>query len=268
MDDNAAQFTRSIPQHYDAGLGPVIFTHFADVLAELVADGSPARILETAAGTGISSAAIAVANPNAELVVTDLNGPMLEFARPKLPASARVETADAQALPFDDAAFDTVACQFGIMFLPDLAAGFREARRVLTPDGRFIFSVWDSHAKNRFAALTDGVITSHFPADPPPFYRVPFSRAEVDPLRDLAQESGFGEITIQVVPYDTTVPSWDSFADGLILGNPVSDQIRDRGGDLEAVKRDTIAELEAAFGASPTTMPIQAIFYVAKAREL
>ena len=115
MDDDAAQFTGSIPQYYDTGLGPVIFTHYADVVAGLVADGSPQRILETAAGTGLSSRAIAIANPGAELIVTDLNAPMLEFARAKLPEGTRVETADAQALPFDDASFDTVVCQFGVM---------------------------------------------------------------------------------------------------------------------------------------------------------
>ncbi len=266
MDDDAAQFTGSIPQYYDTGLGPVIFTHYADVVAGLVADGSPQRILETAAGTGLSSRAIAIANPGAELIVTDLNAPMLEFARAKLPEGTRVETADAQALPFDDASFDTVVCQFGVMFLPDLAAGFREARRVLRPGGRFVFSVWDSHARNRFAAVVNAVIAAHFPVDTPPFYRVPFAMSAVDPLRELAQDTGFGGVTIQVVPHLTAVPSWDAFAGGLILGNPVSDQIRSRGGDLDAVTHDVIAALVSEFGAAPATMPIQALFYAAEAR--
>lgn len=266
MVDDAAQFTGSIPQHYDAGLGPVIFTHYAEVVAGLVADRSPQRILETAAGTGISSQAIASKNPAAELIVTDLNAPMLEFARAKLPEGTRVETADAQALPFDDASFDTVVCQFGIMFLPDLAAGFREARRVLGPGGRYVFSVWDSHARNHFGAVVNGVITAHFPTDTPPFYRVPYAMSPVDPLRELAQDTGFSRVTVHVVPHDTPVPSWDDFADGLVLGNPVSDQIRSRGGDLDAVRRDAIAVLTSEFGAAPTTMPIQAIFYVAEAR--
>jgi SAM-dependent methyltransferase len=266
MVDDAAQFTGSIPQHYDAGLGPVIFTHYADVIAALVADGTPQRILETAAGTGISSRAIATTNPGAELIVTDLNAPMLEFARAKLPADTRVETADAQALPFDDARFDTVVCQFGIMFLPDLAAGFREARRVLGSGGRYVFSVWDSHSRNRFAAMVNDVIAAHFPTDTPPFYRVPFGMSSVDPLRELAQDSGFGPVTVHVVPHDTPVPSWDDFANGLILGNPVSDQIRSRGGDPDVVRSDVIAALSSEFGAAPTTMPIQAIFYVAEVR--
>jgi len=265
MADDAAQFTGSIPQYYDSGLGPVLFAHYAEVLAELVAAGAPRRILETAAGTGISSAAISRATPDADFVVTDLNAPMLEFARQKLPDGTRIEPADAQELPFDDASFDTVACQFGIMFLPELANGFREARRVLDIGGRYIFSVWDSHAKNPFAAFADRVITSHFPDDPPPFYRVPFGRSEVDPLRLLIQDEGFGEVTVHVVPHESAVGSWTDFADGLILGNPVSDQIRERGGDLDAIKADAVAAFSQEYGDAPATVPIQAIFYVAQA---
>ncbi len=54
------------------------------------------------------------------IVATDLNQPMLDHA-------ARVGTArevawrqaDALQLPFDDASFDAVVCQFGVMFFPD-----------------------------------------------------------------------------------------------------------------------------------------------------
>ena len=39
--------------------------------------------------------------------------------------------------------FDAVACQFGVMFFPDKVQGYKEARRVLRPGGRFLFNVWD-----------------------------------------------------------------------------------------------------------------------------
>ncbi|MGO4533751.1 hypothetical protein [Leifsonia sp. 2MCAF36] len=81
MDDDAAGFSGSIPAHYDSGLGPVIFRHYADVFGRAIAESRPRRILETAAGTGISSAAIVEHNPDAELVITDLNDGMLQFAR-------------------------------------------------------------------------------------------------------------------------------------------------------------------------------------------
>ena len=52
MTDDAA-FVGNIPQHYDQGLGPVIFADYADEMARRVAACSPMRVLEAAAGTGI-----------------------------------------------------------------------------------------------------------------------------------------------------------------------------------------------------------------------
>ncbi|MFP3466391.1 class I SAM-dependent methyltransferase [Leifsonia sp. SIMBA_070] len=257
--DDSTRFSGSVPEHYDTGLGPVLFQHYADVLGEEVALSRPHRILETAAGTGISSAAIAAHNPEAELVITDLNDGMLELARTKVPESTRIQVADAQALPFEEGSFDTVACQFGVMFLPDPAAGFSEARRVLAPGGVFLFSVWDSHANNRFAAIVDGLLRERFPDDPPPFYRVPFGMSDVEALRERAQAAGFGRVVIDVLPYETEVASWQGFADGLILGNPLADQVRSRSGDLPALIAATAGRLEAEYGRAPVAIPVQAI---------
>ena len=261
MDDDATGFLGSIPAHYDSGLGPVLFEHYADVLGRAVAETEPGRILEVAAGTGISSAAIARYSPRAELVITDLNEAMLHLAHAKVPAATRIDVADAQRLHFHDRSFDVVACQFGIMFLPDLPAAFREARRLLVPGGVYHFSVWDSHAKNRFAAITDGLLRETFPDDPPPFYRVPFGLSAVDALRDLAQASGFGRIRVDVLPYASTVASWSAFADGLLLGNPVADQLRRRSADIGGLMRELARRLEVEYGPAPADIPIQTLFY-------
>lgn len=263
MDENAAEFVGEIPHFYDTGLGPVIFSHYATVMGNRAAELAPKDVLETAAGTGIVSAELRQQLPDAALVVTDLNGPMLEIARARLDGTALVEAADAQSLQYADDSFDVVVCQFGLMFLPDLKAGFSEAARVLRPGGTFLFSVWDSHAHNPFAALVDGVLSATFAEQPPPFYRVPFGLSAVDPLRELAQAAGFGEIVIEVLPHATTITSWDDFAAGLIRGNPVVDQIRARGADpldVEGTVRDL---LEVEFGSAPTTMPIQTLLYAA-----
>ncbi len=46
--------------------------------------------------------------------------------------------ADAMQLPFRDGTFDAVVCQFGVMFFPERAKAFSEARRVLG-SGAFSF---------------------------------------------------------------------------------------------------------------------------------
>jgi hypothetical protein len=53
VKDDVARFIGSIPQHYDQSLGPLIFADYATDIARRVAACKPARVLETAAGTGI-----------------------------------------------------------------------------------------------------------------------------------------------------------------------------------------------------------------------
>lgn len=144
-----AIFTGSIAELYDLHLGGVLFAPYAEDLARRLAPMTGGRVLETAAGTGVVTAALANALPGAvEIVATDLNQGMLDQATAKGLRRVRWQQADALALPFGEAEFDVVACQCGVMFFPDRVAGYREARRVLRPGGRFLFNVWDSLASN------------------------------------------------------------------------------------------------------------------------
>jgi ubiquinone/menaquinone biosynthesis C-methylase UbiE len=166
MGDDAAGFIGTIPQHYDQGLGPMIFVDYAADIARRVASSNPTRVLETAAGTGIVTRKLRDAlSKDARLTATDLNPPMLEVARAKFHAGEQVEfrPADATALPFADGSFDAVMCQFGIMFFPDKAKSCSEVFRVLAPGGRYVFSVWDSHRYNPFGRITHEVAGRFFP---------------------------------------------------------------------------------------------------------
>src|SRR4051794_37872693 len=107
-------FSGSIPTLYDRYLGPLIFEPYAGHLAGRLAALNPARVLETAAGTGIVTRALLSALPaDVSIVATDLNQPMLDHAAEQV-SSDRVtwQRADAQALPFPDRFFDAVVCQF------------------------------------------------------------------------------------------------------------------------------------------------------------
>ena len=73
------------------------------------------------------------------------------------------------ALPFPEASFDLVLCQFGVMFFSDKPQAFSEARRVLKSGGVFMFNVWDRIAENEFADTVTTALASFFPNDPPRF---------------------------------------------------------------------------------------------------
>jgi SAM-dependent methyltransferase len=190
MDNSDKVFAGSIPRLYETHLVPLIFQPYALDLAGRLASLDVAEVLEVAAGTGVVTRAMDAALPaRVAIVATDLNQAMLDEAattRVKRPVEWR--KADAMSLPFDDRTFDAVVCQFGVMFFPDKAAAFAEARRVLRPGGTLLFNVWDRIDQNEFADTVTSALEPMFPADPPRFLaRTPHGyhdRAAI--ARDLA----------------------------------------------------------------------------------
>ncbi len=199
-----AIFSGSIPELYDSLLVPMIFASYAVDLARRVTAAAPSRVLETAAGTGVVTRALASALPGSvDLVATDLNQTMLDRAAAVGTARAvRWRQADAMALPFDDASFDVVACQFGAMFFPDKARAFSEARRVLRPGGLLLFSVWDRLEENQFAHTVTTALAGLYPDDPPRFMaRTPHGYFDREAVSDDLARAGL------VAP-----PRWETLA--------------------------------------------------------
>jgi SAM-dependent methyltransferase len=164
-------FAGSVPELYETHLVPLIFEPYAADLKTRIASMNASAILEIAAGTGVVTRALAtVATDGMSIVATDLNQAMLDRAAAVGTARpVKWQRADAMALPFADDEFDAVVCQFGVMFFPDKAKAFSEARRVLKPGGVFIFNVWDRISENEFADTITTALETVFPEDPPRF---------------------------------------------------------------------------------------------------
>lgn len=96
------------------------------------------EVLEVAIGTGLN---LAFYPEDVTLTGIDLSEEMLSIARRRaadLERAVDLEQANAHALPFDAATFDTVVCTFGLCAIPDLDAAIAEMARVLRPGGRLI----------------------------------------------------------------------------------------------------------------------------------
>lgn len=256
-------FIGSIPENYDRYLGPVLFEPYARDLAGRIDVPEGGSLLEIACGTGIVTRRLRDRlPPSVKIVATDLNEAMISYARQKFRPEENVEwkPADALDLPFGDESFDAVVCQFGLMFFPDKQRGVSEAHRVLKPDARFTFSVWDAIERVDLAKATETVIKQFFPENPPDFYDIPFSFHEEDRLRSVLTTAGFREITIEAVPFPCVSSSAQDAAHGLIHGNPVISAINERdpakAPEIESALADKIA---AQFGAAPVEARMQAI---------
>ncbi len=262
MPEPHAAFTGSIPAAYDRYLGPLLFefsaTDLAERVARHVASGS---VLEIACGTGISTHFLRDRlAAEVEIVATDLNPGMLEFAQEHRGALPRVryELADALSLPYEDRHFDAVVCQFGIMFFPYLAKGLSEMRRVLRPGGRLARHVWDSLVAYPAAGIAHETIAGFFDSEPPTFLTVPFGSCPPDPTLDRFRAAGFEELQVHTVEATVERPSALDVARGFIEGNPGLLEIRERANAAPEVIVDALAErLETRFGPAPLELPLR-----------
>ena len=129
---------------YDRSFVPALFARWGPVVADAAGIGPGDRVLDIACGTGALTLACARrAGPTGTVTGLDANPQMLAVARAKPDAIAWHE-GHAEALPFEDAAFDAVVSQFGMMFFDDIPRAFAEMRRVLAPGGRLAVAVFDA----------------------------------------------------------------------------------------------------------------------------
>jgi SAM-dependent methyltransferase len=254
-------FAGSLVGHYDSVLGPFMFEPFARETARRLA-GVRGPVLEVCAGTGALTRELdRILPPDATIVATDLNPPMLDQAAARL-TSPRVtwRQADALALPFEDGAFDAVACQFGVMFYPDPVAGHREARRVLKPGGLYVLAVWDDLESNPVAEAVHQAVAACFPQDPPQFFaRTPHGHHDIAKLREALAAGGFADAAVDTVTLEAGRFTADELAAGFCQGTPLRHEIEQRAAAGLGGTTGAVAEaLRERFRAEKIASKIQA----------
>ncbi len=256
-------FNSAVAVLYERYLVPLIFAPYAEDLVARLAARPMTRVLELAAGTGVVTRQLAASLPGSvAIVATDLNPPMLGIAA-SIGTSRPVEwqTADAMQLPFADGTFDAVVCQFGVMFFPDKAEAFAEARRVLAPGGILLFNVWDRIEENEFTDVVMLAMASMFPDDPPGFLtRIPHGYHDQDRIRRDLADGGFARAaTISTVSLRSVAESARTAAVALCQGTPLRNEIEARdAGRLDEATDVATAAIARRFGPGPVEGRIQA----------
>ncbi|MER7819206.1 methyltransferase domain-containing protein [Streptomyces sp. NPDC096153] len=142
-------------------------------LVEACGIGAGSRVLDVAAGTG--NAAIPAALAGADVVASDLTPELLDAGRliaGRLGAELEWREADAEALPFDDGAFDTVMSCVGVMFAPHHQAAADEMLRVCRPSGTIGLLNWtpEGFIGRMFATMKPYAPPPPPGAQPPPLW--------------------------------------------------------------------------------------------------
>lgn len=105
---------------------------------EWVCSRAQGEVLEVAIGTGRN---LPFYPEEVRLTGVDISPAMLKIARQRaseLGLEVDFREADAQALPFPDASFDTVVCTLSLCNVPDDRKAVAEMKRVLRPGGRLL----------------------------------------------------------------------------------------------------------------------------------
>jgi SAM-dependent methyltransferase len=250
---------------------PTLFAPWASRLVQ-AADPQPAeRVLDLACGTGIVARQVAARLGTATAVTgLDLSPQMLDVAR----AAATRERAPvewlegrAEALPFADACFDAVFCQFGLMFFADRAAALGEIRRVLRPGGRFLASVWQGLDRHPFYLQLDEVIQRRLGTSA---LQQIFALGDLGTLGRLFADAGFAQVEIEPMSLTSRFPNPDGFLAGEIdvdtAAIPSLQGLDDaaRQAMLEAIRDDMQAPLRDVTQGDHVVIPFHA--YVVRAR--
>jgi ubiquinone/menaquinone biosynthesis C-methylase UbiE len=261
--DSDKTFAGSIPKFYDEYLVPLIFEPYARDLVKRVVSRAPARVLEIAAGTGVVTRHLASQLPEGvSIVASDLNQAMLDVAS-ELGTQRPVQwrQADAMQLPFDDAEFDAVVCQFGLMFPPDKSKAYSEARRVLRAGGALLFNVWDRIEENEFAQTVTISLESLFPKDPPRFLaRTPHGYHDIATIKRDLEGGGFVSppqvhtVAARSRASSPRLPAM-AYCEGTPLRNEIEARDKSRLGEATDIAADAIAR---QFGSGSVDGKIQA----------
>lgn len=255
---NAIIFNGDVPRNYQDILTPLLFDHFSTSVIDQLQLPRVQSVLELACGTGSLTRQVAQALPaGARLTATDLQEDMLAVAKQQVNNSNITwHAVDMTAIPFANAAFDLVLCQFGIMLVPDKAKALQEIHRVLQPGGRLVFTVWADMRQNPAWDLCGQVIARHTGGNPMLQDPGPFSLADQTTATQLLQAAGFSTVHATLATHTGQLSSAAMAAKGFIEGLPVYAAISKKDPALvNTIQADLTATFTQHLGDQPFKAP-------------
>ena len=226
-ESDRGQVSSSAAEIYEEFFIPALFEAWASRVADAAGIREGQRILDVACGTGILARAAAErAGASGSVVGLDVNEGMLAVAARKAPQVEWRQGA-AEALPFEDASFDAVVSQFGLMFFEDRTRALREMFRVLRPGGRLAVAVWDTLDNTPGYAEMTNLLLRLFGEEAANGLRSPYSLGNKRKLRALFDGAGIPNDMVTTPAGTARFPSIESWVFTDIKGWTLADSIDD-----------------------------------------
>jgi SAM-dependent methyltransferase len=262
MERNPITFDGSIAKNYDHHLGAFLFEPYAADLVSRIEFTSGSNILELACGTGIVTQRLAShLSASDGLTATDISADMLTVAQEKISApNVCWDTVDMGTIPYEHDLFDTIVCQFGLMFATDKYKAVTEMHRVLKKGGKLLFNVWADIADNPVWRINNNLLSRFFPGVPNPASG-PFSMSDENSGLSLLQRAGFTRYEVESVSKTGICDTTSNVANGFIFGSPLYNFIKNDPLTVERFQDALEEAIGLELGSNPVRSPLRALVF-------
>lgn len=266
MERNPIIFDGSIPKNYDHYLGPFLFEQYAADLVGRIEFTGGSNILELACGTGmVTQRMVSHLSGSDELTATDINADMLAVAQEKISApNVCWDTVDMGTIPYEQDLFDTVVCQFGLMFATNKDRAVTEMHRVLKKGGKLLFNVWANIGDNPVWRIYNTLISEFFPNVPLNPALGPFSMTDENYGLSLLQRVGFAHCKVESVSKTGISDTASDAAGGFTFGSPLYNFIKNDLSLAERFRNTLEAAIGSELGSNPVRSPLRALVFSAE----